>query len=111
MLLREAGHRPLGAADGVVALASTERPDLIVADFNLPNGPNGVEVIAQLREKFHREIPAIVITGDISTQTLRAIAEFRQHASRQAGRDRGTVARRDESSRCVEANGDDWNQR
>src|SRR5208283_669098 len=39
------------------------------------NGPNGVEVIAQLREKFQHEIPAIVITGDISTQTLRAIAD------------------------------------
>ena len=77
MLLRDAGHRPFGAADGVVALASTERPDLIVADFNLPNGPNGVEVIAQLREKFQRAIPAIVITGDISTQTLRAIANLR----------------------------------
>ena len=76
MLLRDAGHCPIGAADGVVALASTERPDLIVADFNLPNGPNGVEVIAQLREKFHREIPAIVITGDISAQTLRAIANL-----------------------------------
>jgi two-component system CheB/CheR fusion protein len=77
MLLLDAGCRPLGAADGVVALASSERPDLIVADFNLPNGPNGVEVIAQLREKFQREIPAIVITGDISTQTLRAIASLR----------------------------------
>jgi two-component system CheB/CheR fusion protein len=77
MLLRDAGHRPIGAADGVVALASIERPDLIVADFNLPNGPNGVEVIAKLREKFHREIPAIVMTGDISTQTLRAIASIR----------------------------------
>jgi two-component system, chemotaxis family, CheB/CheR fusion protein len=77
MLLRDAGHRPFGAADGVVALASTERPDLIVADFNLPNGPNGVEVIAELREKFQRAIPAIVITGDISTQTLRAIANLR----------------------------------
>ncbi len=77
MLLHDAGHRPIGAADGVVALASTERPDLIVADFNLPNGPNGVEVIAKLREKFQHEIPAIVMTGDISTQTLRAIANVR----------------------------------
>jgi two-component system CheB/CheR fusion protein len=74
MLLRDAGHSPIGAADGVVALASTERPDLVLADFNLPNGPNGVEVVAALREKFQRAIPAIVMTGDISTQTLRAIA-------------------------------------
>jgi len=76
ILLRGAGHRPFGAADGVVALASTERPDLILADFNLPNGANGVEVIAQLRKKFQHEIPAVVITGDISTQTLRAIANL-----------------------------------
>ena len=74
MLLRAGGHRPIGAADGVVAIASTEIPDIIVADFNLPNGPNGVEVVAKLREKFQRAIPAIVLTGDISTQTLRAIA-------------------------------------
>ena len=74
MLLRAGGHHPIGAADGVVAIASTEIPDIIVADFNLPNGPNGVEVVAKLREKFQRAIPAIVLTGDISTQTLRAIA-------------------------------------
>ena len=74
MLLRVGGHRPIGATDGVVAIASTEIPDIVVADFNLPNGPNGVEVVAKLREKFQRAIPAIILTGDISTQTLRAIA-------------------------------------
>ena len=74
MLLRGGGHRPIGAADGVAAIGSTEIPDIIVADFNLPNGPNGVDVVAKLREKFQRAIPAIVLTGDISTQTLRAIA-------------------------------------
>jgi two-component system CheB/CheR fusion protein len=74
MLLRVGGHRPIGAADGVAAIASTDSPDIIVADFNLPNGPNGVEVVAKIRDKFQRAIPAIVLTGDISTQTLRAIA-------------------------------------
>ncbi|QGM46041.1 chemotaxis protein CheB [Methylocystis heyeri] len=76
MLLRGAGHRPIAAADGVAALASTEQPDIVVADFKLPNGPSGVEVVVKLREKFQREIPAIVLTGDISTQTLRAIANL-----------------------------------
>ena len=74
MLLRVGGHRPIGAADGVAAIASTDSPDIIVADFNLPNGPNGVEVVAKIWDKFQRAIPAIVLTGDISTQTLRAIA-------------------------------------
>lgn len=76
LLLQGAGHRPIGVADGVAALASAERPDLVLADFNLPNGPNGVEIVAKLREKFERQIPAIVLTGDISTQTLRAIASL-----------------------------------
>jgi len=74
LLLRDAGYHPTSVADGVAALASAERPDLVVADFNLPNGPNGVEVIAELRRRFEQKIPAIVLTGDISTETLHAIA-------------------------------------
>ena len=50
------------------------RPDLILADYNLPNGLNGIQLAAQLREKFHRTIPVIILTGDISTRTLRDIA-------------------------------------
>jgi two-component system CheB/CheR fusion protein len=74
LLLRGAGYHPISVVDGVAALACSERPDLVVADFNLPNGPNGVEVIAELRRRFARKIPAIVLTGDISTETLHAIA-------------------------------------
>ena len=36
---------------------------------------NGVEVVAAIREKLHRHVPALVLTGDISTETLRAIAK------------------------------------
>lgn len=73
-LLHDAGYRPISVADGVTALATAECPDLVVADFNLPNGPNGVEVITGLRQRFERRIPGIVLTGDISTETLHAIA-------------------------------------
>ena len=52
----------------------TIRPDLILADYNLPNGMNGLQVAAKLREKLHRQIPVIILTGDISTDTLRDIA-------------------------------------
>jgi two-component system, chemotaxis family, CheB/CheR fusion protein len=50
-------------------------PSLVIADYNLPNGLNGLEVIAGLRKQLQREIPAIVLTGDISTDTLREIAD------------------------------------
>jgi two-component system CheB/CheR fusion protein len=51
------------------------RPDLVVADYNLPNGLNGLQVVTGLREAFDHEVPAIILTGDISTDTLREIAE------------------------------------
>ena len=50
------------------------RPDLILADYNLPNGLNGLQLAAKLRETLQQEIPVIVLTGDISTDTLRDIA-------------------------------------
>jgi two-component system CheB/CheR fusion protein len=50
------------------------RPDVILADYNLPNGMTGLEAIRTIRERLHRQIPAIVLTGDISTETLRKVA-------------------------------------
>jgi two-component system CheB/CheR fusion protein len=66
------------APDGVAARELVARgrivPDLILADYNLPNGMDGLQVAAALRERLHRHIPAIVLTGDISTGALREIA-------------------------------------
>jgi two-component system CheB/CheR fusion protein len=49
-------------------------PDVIIADYNLPGSLTGAEIISRLREKWRREIPAIILTGDISSDTLRKIA-------------------------------------
>jgi two-component system CheB/CheR fusion protein len=76
--LHEEGHRVARAYDGGEAMQLIERedfrPDAILADFNLPNYMNGLEVAARVREKLHRDVPVIILTGDISTKTLRAIA-------------------------------------
>ncbi len=81
LFLRQDGHRTATAYDGPAALElvaqGTIRPDLILADYNLPNGMDGIEVTAILRERLHREIPVIILTGDISTGTLREIASHR----------------------------------
>jgi two-component system CheB/CheR fusion protein len=78
LLLTHEGHHAAAAADGRAALdlvaRGAIRPDLIVADYNLPNGMNGLQVATQLRERLHRTIPVIVLTGDISTGALRSIA-------------------------------------
>jgi two-component system, sensor histidine kinase len=42
-----------------------ERPDLIVCDYRLPQGPNGVHAIEMLRGA--SEIPAFLISADASS--------------------------------------------
>ncbi len=77
LLLKDAGHRAMTAPDGVAALGlvarGTFRPDLILADFNLPNGMNGLQFVAKLRGQLHHDIPAVILTGDISTETMRNV--------------------------------------
>src|SRR5208282_5449518 len=79
LLLEAEGHRTTTAEDGRTALQLAARgairPDLVVADHNLPQGLNGLQVVAGLRETLGYEIPAVILTGDISTDTLREIAE------------------------------------
>jgi len=75
LLLRDEGHRVAIATEGEGALDFIARgglrPDVILTDYNLPNGMNGLELIAKIRERLHHQLPAIVLTGDISTETLR----------------------------------------
>lgn len=78
LVLKDEGHRVLAACDGNAAMDLVAKeaaaPDLILADYNLPNGANGLQISGRLREKFHRPIPIVILTGDISTGTLREIA-------------------------------------
>jgi two-component system CheB/CheR fusion protein len=79
ILLKDEGHRTVTAPDGITALELVARgiirPDLILVDYNLPNGLNGVQLSAKLREKLYHELPVIILTGDIATSTLRDIAD------------------------------------
>ena len=75
LLLRGEGHRVAVATEAAGALDFIARgglrPDVILADYNLPGGMTGLEVIAKIRERLHDRLPAIILTGDISTETLR----------------------------------------
>ncbi len=76
-LLTEAGHAVISASDchGALALATDGAilPDLILTDYTLPGGMNGIEVLAALREQLKRDVPCIVLTGDISIGALAQI--------------------------------------
>ena len=78
LFLKEEGYDAATAVDGPAALElavrRTIRPDLVLADYNLPNGMNGIQVCQKLRQELSRPIPFIILTGDISTEALRDIA-------------------------------------
>jgi two-component system CheB/CheR fusion protein len=50
------------------------RPDLILADYNLLNGADGLQITAKFRDKLLRRIPIVILTDDTSADTLRKIA-------------------------------------
>jgi two-component system, chemotaxis family, CheB/CheR fusion protein len=79
MLFDGEGHRTTAVADADAALALAVRgallPDVIVADYNLPGALTGTEIVGRLREALRRDIPAIILTGDISSDTLRKIGD------------------------------------
>ena len=79
LLLDDEGHTVTAVADGAAALAlirtQTCHPALILTDYNLPNDMDGVEVTTRLRAEMRERVPVIVLTGDISKDTLRKIAQ------------------------------------
>jgi PAS domain S-box-containing protein len=50
------------------------RPDMLLCDYNLRGSPDGVETIRHLRAALGRNVPAVVMTGDIRTQTVDSIS-------------------------------------
>jgi two-component system CheB/CheR fusion protein len=80
LILTDEGYEVAVAADGWKALELTREtaaPDIIIADYNLPDGLNGLQTIITLRETFRREIPGLILTGGVSSDALREIGDHR----------------------------------
>ena len=75
--LQNDGHLVAQAHDGRAALALLEsgmvRPNLVLADYNLP-GLNGLQLADAIRRALHCVVPVLILTGDIATETELAIA-------------------------------------
>jgi two-component system, chemotaxis family, CheB/CheR fusion protein len=76
--LEKAGYQVSVAADGTQAVARITDggvvPDLVIVDFNLPGPLNGLEAIARIKQERGNALPAIILTGDITTSTLQQIS-------------------------------------
>jgi FixJ family two-component response regulator/chemotaxis methyl-accepting protein methylase/signal transduction histidine kinase len=79
-LLRDAGHEVLAASNDTEALATLAHhtPDLVISDFRLESGRDGLELARALRAAVQqpdgRQLPVIMLTGDISIEALSRFA-------------------------------------
>lgn len=78
-LLRKKDIRAIAVATADDALAQVHdvgiNPDLLICDYNLRGSANGVDTIRALRKALEREVPAIVMTGDIRSKVVDSITE------------------------------------
>jgi two-component system CheB/CheR fusion protein len=78
LLLTGEGHivRKADAGKAAIALVAKGaiRPDIVLADYNLPGALDGLGVIAGIRDMLGQPVPGIILTGDIATATQARIA-------------------------------------
>lgn len=49
-------------------------PDLVLADYRLPDGATGLMAMDTVRRRLGRDVPGILLTGDTSSDRLREAA-------------------------------------
>ena len=76
-LLVHAGHHVEAVRDGIAALALAAkgafRPGILLSDYNLPGDLDGLDIASRLRDELRSDIPVVILTGDMSTETLHSI--------------------------------------
>jgi protein-histidine pros-kinase len=79
MLLELEGHQVEVATNiadvQTFARAAAVAPDLIVSDYHLSRNSTGVDAIEAIRSITQRVIPAILVTGDTGSATVRAMSK------------------------------------
>ena len=59
--------------DHIVPLS--RRPDLILCDYRLRDGENGIGVVKRLQSQYTERVPAVLITGDTAPDRLEEARE------------------------------------
>ena len=78
------GHTVIAHSNAKDALSwaseGASQPDLLLTDFDLRGGTSGLRLAQDLPDVLGNSVPTIILTGDITAQTLKAIAktEFKQ---------------------------------
>jgi len=68
------GHQVIAAGSGEELLEQLAdcaiRPDLLICDYRLRGGENGIDVIKRIQSEYNDEIAAVLVTGDTAPDRL-----------------------------------------
>ncbi|MFT6989246.1 MAG: signal transduction histidine kinase [Paraglaciecola sp.] len=68
------GYQVIAAVDTAVAMhqlqENNKSPDVIISDYRLKENRTGIDAIKALHEKYGKDIPALLITGDMMQERL-----------------------------------------
>ncbi|PWC45856.1 hypothetical protein TSO221_15715 [Azospirillum sp. TSO22-1] len=82
-MLRTWGYEVLASGSADEALDRLRdigrSPDLLVADYRLRDGSVGTEAVLRIRERFGRDIPGILLTGELGPECQRDAAAHGLH--------------------------------
>lgn len=63
------------SGEEALPLLDNNKVDILITDYNMPGGMNGVELIERVKTKFP-ELPCVVLTGNIDDNVERAINDM-----------------------------------
>lgn len=63
----------VGSRAEALSVVETVAPDVVFADYQLAADDTGVEVIAEVRRRLGRDVPALVVSGDTSPELAEAV--------------------------------------
>ena len=77
-VLEKEGHTVIAMPDAKTALAwassDASAPDLLLTDYDLHGGRSGLKLAQDLPDILGTPVPTVILTGDITTETLKSIA-------------------------------------
>ncbi len=65
IVLEAWGYQVVALASAEAARAAQTIPDVVIADYRLPGGETGDQAILELRKRVGRELPGIIVTGEV----------------------------------------------
>jgi two-component system, sensor histidine kinase len=79
IVLEAWGYRVVAVTSAEAARAAGVVPDVVIADYRLPGGETGDQAILELRKRAGRDVPGVIVTGEVVPAAWAKVVEQDLH--------------------------------